>query len=234
MQNHPNKASIKNWHLQDRPREKAMQKGLDHLSDSELISILLSTGSRDKSALDLARELLQVVDHNLYQLGKQPYAAYCKIKGMGPAKAMILAAALELGRRRAASGPEEVPHFTSSSETYRFLGPRISDLNYEEFWVLYLNKGNRLIQALPLFKGGMSSVIADVKLIMKKAVEVGALSMILAHNHPSGRNQPSQSDIDLTRKVKEASKIFDIVLLDHVIIAGNNYYSFADQGIMPS
>jgi DNA repair protein RadC len=232
MLHHPNKASIKNWHEQDRPREKAMQKGLDHLSDSELISILLSTGSREKSALDLARELLANADHNLYQLGKQPFADFCKVKGMGPAKAIILASAIELGRRRAACSPMEAVKFGSSPDIFRYLGPRIADLEYEEFWVLYLNKGHRLIQAIPHFKGGMTSVVVDVKLIMRKAVELGALTMVLAHNHPSGRKQPSQHDIDITRKMKDACMLFDIILLDHMIIAGKDYFSFADEGVL--
>lgn len=232
MQKLPNASAIKNWHEQDRPREKAFNKGLDALTDSELLAILLATGTKEKSALDLARDLLTLADNSLDLLGKKQVADYCQIKGMGPAKAMVIAAALELGRRRASSSAPIVPHFTSSTDIFRFLGPRIADHAYEEFWVLYLNRGNRLIQAIPQFKGGMTSVITDVKLIMRKAIEVGAQCLILAHNHPSGRNQPSQADIDLTKRVKEACKFFDITLVDHIIVASKSYYSFADEGMM--
>ncbi len=232
MQNVPNTSAIKNWHEQDRPREKALHKGLDALSDSEIIAILLATGTKDRSALDLARDLLALADNNLDLLGKKPLADFCKVKGMGPAKAMILSAAIELGRRRSAVLPDPVTIFTSSSETFRFLGSRLYDLPHEEFWVLYLNKGNRLIQAVQQFKGGMASVSTDARIIMRKSIEVGAQCIILAHNHPSGRAVPSQADIDFTRKVKEACRVFDFILLDHVIIAGKNYYSFADQGVL--
>lgn len=232
MQAKPNNASIKQWHASDRPREKAIQRGLDALSDSELLSILIATGTRERSALDLARDLLAMVDNNLDALAKKSIRDYCEVKGMGTAKAVIIAAALELGRRRSSMPSAMRAGFSSSRDAYLLLGPRIADLTYEEFWVLYLNKANRLIQAMPQFKGGMSAVVVDVKIIMRKALELGAQGLILAHNHPSEQARPSQADIELTRKVREACATFDMTLIDHIIIAGKQYYSFADEGCL--
>ena len=229
MENYPYANNIKNWNVNDRPREKLMANGSSSLSDSELLSILIGTGTRNKTAVQLAKELLHSVQNNLDVLGKTPLSEIKKINGIGSAKAVTIVAALELGRRRASIDLPERPAFYSSEAVSQYMGPRLADLIHEEFWILFLSRSLRLITKQKLFSGGLHSVSADVKMIIKKAVEHSAGAIVLVHNHPSGSPDPSEADIIFTNKVKEACLIFDISLSDHVIVAGKNYYSFRDN-----
>jgi DNA repair protein RadC len=224
--------SIKNWDSKDQPREKLVQHGSRILSDAELIAILLGSGTRDMSAVELARKVLSLSSNNLSQLGRISISELTKVKGIGKAKAITLAAALELGRRRNGSDPEEKKSITSSREASELFIRYMSDLPHEEFWIAFLNRGNRIIEKNILSKGGVSGTITDVRMIMKRAVEVLASSIILCHNHPSGNLNYSKEDLQVTRKISEAASFFDVKLLDHIIVAGNKYFSFADEGLL--
>ncbi|HOE04278.1 MAG TPA: DNA repair protein RadC [Bacteroidales bacterium] len=224
------KTSIKNWASDDRPREKMIQKGTAALSDAELIAILLRTGSRDKSAVELAREILESSSNNLNLLGKKSISEFRKIKGIGMAKAVEIAAALELGRRRKMSEIIEKPSIRSSADAYQLFEPLVADLSHEEFWVALLNRANHVTDTFRLSQGGTAGTVMDVKIIMKRALEQLAHGIIISHNHPSGNRQPSDADRNITRKLAEAAKLFDIQLLDHIVVANHSYYSFADEG----
>ncbi|NLA24481.1 MAG: DNA repair protein RadC [Bacteroidales bacterium] len=226
------KTSIKNWALDDRPREKMLKKGHSALSDAELIAILIRTGSRDKSAVEIARELLDTSNNNLNLLGKKTISDFMKIKGIGTAKAVEIAAALELGRRRKLSEIIKKPKIKSSKDVFQLFEPLIADIAHEEFWVALLNRANQVIDTFKLSMGGTSGTIIDVKLIMKRALDNLAHGIIVAHNHPSGNLSPSSSDTKITRKISDAAKFFDIILLDHIIVANHTYYSYADEGRM--
>lgn len=223
--------SIKSWAEEDRPREKLLLKGKSALSDAELIAILLRTGVQGSSALDIAKKILHKVSGNLNELGKLTVNDIKKLeKGLGDTKSITIVAALELGRRRQASDIREKPVIRSSRDSFEYIYPEMADLNHEQFYVLYLNKSNRVIQYKNISAGGVSGTVADIKIILKYAVELLASSIIAVHNHPSGNINPSQADIDLTKKLREASKLLDVSLLDHLIIGDGNYYSFADKG----
>ena len=224
--------SIKYWSESDRPREKLMQKGIESLSDSELIAILIGSGNANKSAVGLAREVLESYNNNLNTLGKKSYKDFMKFRGIGEAKAVSIVAALELGRRRKLEDAEIQEKITSSSNAFNYFQPKIGDLAHEEFWIMFLNRANIVIDTMKISQGGTTGTVMDVKLIIKHAIERLAQGLIVAHNHPSGNKQPSDSDIQITKKIKEAAKLLDISLLDHIIIANNEYYSFADSGIM--
>lgn len=223
---------ITSWAEDDRPREKLMLKGRHALSDAELVAILLGSGSRNESAVELARRVLVLADNNLNELGNLQLKDLMKLKGIGEAKAITIAAALELGRRRKNQEPKEKRKIVASRDAFEELFPMLADLPHEEFWVILLNRANRVLESKNISKGGVSGTFVDPKSVFSYALEKNASSVILGHNHPSGNMQPSQADIDLTRKMKQAGLIIDISVQDHVIICGNNYYSFVDEGKM--
>ncbi len=224
--------NIKRWSPEDRPREKMLLKGTGALSDAELIAILIGSGSRNLSALDLSKRILEGVNNHLHELARVSVRDLTKIKGIGPAKAIAIVAALELGRRRKETDIQEKPKIGSSGEAYEVISADVMDLPHEEFWVLLLNRANRLIRKQRVSEGGVSGTVADPKLIFKCALDHLASGIIVVHNHPSGNRTASQSDIDLTKKLKEAGKFLEIQLLDHLIICGPKYFSFADEGMM--
>lgn len=221
---------ITDWAVEDRPREKLINKGTSSLSDAELLGILISSGTKNKSAVDLGRELLAMVNNNLNNLGKLSVSDLRKLQGIGPARAVTISAALELGRRRKLAEAEEVTGIKCSKDVADIFQPLLSDLLHEEFWILFLNRSNRVIAKMRLSQGGISGTVTDVRIIMKKAVECLASGIIVCHNHPSGNLNPSESDTKITHKIRDAGNLMDIQLLDHIIISGKDYYSFADNG----
>ena len=224
--------TIKGWSPEDRPREKLLLKGTSALSDAELIAILIGSGTANLSAVDVSKKALQQAGNNLHELAKLSVKDLMKVKGIGEAKAITIVAALELGRRRRAADTDEKPRISSSKEAFDQLAGDLMDLPHEEFWVLLLNRAHRVIKKKRISEGGVSGTVADPKIIFKMALEELASGVIVAHNHPSGNLSASQSDIDLTRKLKEAGKFLEIQLLDHVIICGQKYFSFADEGMI--
>lgn len=223
--------SIKNWAEDDKPREKLMLKGKTALSDAELVAILISSGSRNESAVSLSKRILSSVDNNLNALGKLSLKQLMEFKGIGEAKAVSIAAALELGRRRRAEESVELSKITSSKAVFEIMQPIIGELPHEEFWVLYLNNSNKIIHKSQLSKGGITGTVVDIRLIFKTALEHNAISVILTHNHPSGKLQASDADKDITKKLKVAGEQLDIKVLDHIIITETGYFSFQDEGI---
>jgi len=224
------KLSIKDWAVEDRPREKLMAKGIASLTDAELIAILIGSGNRDETAVQLSQKILIQVDNNLNELGKQTIAELMEFKGIGEAKAITIVAALELGKRRKLADILDKKQISGSYDAFEYFSPILCDLPHEEFWVLYLNRGNKIIEKYRISQGGLSSSTVDVRLIMKLALEKLASAIVLCHNHPSGTVYPSDSDIKLTRKIKAAAGIFDITLFDHIIVGNNKFYSFVDEG----
>lgn len=226
------KFSIKEWAVDDRPREKLLYKGKSHLSNAELIAILIGSGSRKESAVQLSKRILSSEKNNLHELGKLSVRDLCKFKGIGSAKAIAIIAALELGRRRRIQEAQERVKITSSRAVYELMQPVIGELPHEEFWVIYLNNSNKVIQQQQLSKGGITGTLVDVRLTLKKALELGATALILSHNHPSGTLLASEPDKQLTKKLKTAAHSLDIKVLDHVIVTENSYFSFADEGVL--
>ncbi|MEM7486519.1 MAG: DNA repair protein RadC [Bacteroidota bacterium] len=224
--------SIKNWADDDKPREKLVQKGRSALSDAELIAILIGSGNRGESAVQLSKRILASVNHNLNELGKLSVNQLIHFKGIGEAKAVTIAAALEIGRRRRGEEGEKISRVSSSKDVFELLHPLVGDLEHEEFWVVYLNNSNKVVHKSQLSKGGITGTLVDVRLVMKRALELGAVGIILAHNHPSGTVRPSSADKQITQKLKTASEALDIKILDHLILAEQDYFSFADQGIL--
>lgn len=222
---------INQWAEDDRPREKFLLKGKSSLSDSELLAILIGSGSRNESAVQLCQRILASTNNNLNQLGKISVNQLTNFKGIGEAKAISIAAALELGRRRRAEESIKLKKITSSKMVFEIMQPIIGELPHEEFWVLYLNNSNKVIHKSQLSKGGLTGTVVDVRLIFKTAFEHNAISIILTHNHPSGKLLASDADIQITKKIKEASKHLEINVLDHIIITENGFYSFNDEGI---
>ncbi len=223
---------ITSWSLDDRPREKLLEKGNKALSDAELIAILIGSGSRNESAVDLAKRILASTNANLNQLARLSLNDLQEFKGIGEAKAVSIVAALELGRRRRLETALEKPKITSSKNAFELMQPYIGDLNHEEFWVIYLNNSNKVLARQQLSKGGFTGTLVDTRLVLKKALEVSATGLILCHNHPSGKLTPSQSDKNLTKKIIEAGSVMDIKVLDHLIVTEKSYFSFADEGIL--
>ena len=223
---------ITDWAVEDRPREKLIQYGTSTLSDAELLGILISSGTKEKSAIDLGRELLGMVNNSLNALGKLTIADLTKIHGIGNARAVTIAAALELGRRRKLAEIPEVVQIKCSKDVADIFQPILADLLHEEFWILFLNRSNKVINRMKLSQGGISGTVTDVRLAMKKAIECLASGIIVCHNHPSGNLNPSESDSKITQKIKEAGNLLDIQLLDHLIISDKDYYSFADNGLI--
>ena len=228
QQNH----SIKYWAEDDRPREKLLLKGKKHLTDSELVAILLQTGTRHKTAVDLAKELLAFSGNSLLEFSNKSVQDFCQIKGIGKAKAMKLVAALELGRRRKEIDPPKRLKVNSSALAFELVRAYLEDMHHEEFYVLYLNRGNYVKQIKRMSVGGISGTIVDKRLIFKEALDCYATGIILAHNHPSGHPNPSDQDKKLTRKLVEIGNLMEIFVLDHLIVGRGSYYSFADEGIL--
>ncbi|MDW8331095.1 MAG: DNA repair protein RadC [Cyclobacteriaceae bacterium] len=228
----PGFLNIKKWAEEDRPREKLLLKGKASLSDAELIAILIGTGTASQSAVDLAKQILLSVDNNLDELAKLSVADLTKIKGIGEAKAIAIVSALELGRRRKDFTEKERPKINSSRLAFEEVKADLLDLPQEEFWILLLNRATQLIKKQKVSVGGIHATYVDAKVIFKYTLEAGASNIILAHNHPSGNSTPSPADLELTRKLKEGGKLLDIQLIDHIIVAGKSYLSFADEGLL--
>ncbi len=221
--------SIKNWSFDDRPREKLLQKGRNALTDAELIAILIRSGSKNESAVALSKRILASTDNQLHGLGKLTVQQLMNFKGIGEAKAITIVGALELGRRRRTGEVKDTARVNSSKGVFEEMYPVIGELDHEEFWIIYLNNGNKIVHKMLLSKGGIHSTVVDIRLVLKKALEVGATGIILAHNHPSGILQPSEADIETTGKLKNAAESLDIKVLDHLIISEKGYYSFSDE-----
>ncbi|MBL7764957.1 MAG: DNA repair protein RadC [Chitinophagaceae bacterium] len=224
---------IKSWSEEDRPREKLMMKGPQALSHAELLAILINTGTRDRTALDIAREILVRSRDNLQELGKMSLTDIRKIKGMGDKKSITVLAALELGKRRQLADALENPKITTSRDGFNLLQPYFMGLTAEQFYVLYLSHSNRVVSVQPVSQGGITATVVDPRILFKKALELnGVTQMVMAHNHPSGNLTPSEADKKLTQKVKEAGLLLEIRLIDHLIISENRYYSFSDEGML--
>jgi DNA repair protein RadC len=223
--------NIKELDITDRPREKLLDKGQSQLSDSELLAIILGSGNREKNAVELAQEILHSTENHLSSLAKLSLSDLQQFKGIGEAKAINIVAALELGKRRKSSPTKERVKITSSKDAFDSLYHNFADLHNEEFWILALNRANQIIKKVCISHGGFSGTVADPKVIFKKALELSASSIILAHNHPSGNTTPSQPDTMLTTKLIEAGKFLDLPVLDHLIFGENDFYSFKDEGI---
>lgn len=216
----------------DRPREKFLFKGKNALSDAELLAIIMGSGSRDESAVELARKILQSVENNWHHLSRLQIADLMKFKGVGEAKAISIAAALEIGRRRAAQEIPDRTQIKSSNDIFVLLSPFLSDLQTEEFWAIFLNQNNRVLGKSQLSSGGINQSVVDVRILFKAAIDQFATALVIAHNHPSGNLKPSTEDVKITKQIAEAGKILNIQLLDHVIIAQNSYFSFADESML--
>ena len=224
--------SIKQWAKDDRPREKLLLKGAESLSDSELLAILIVNGTRSKTAIDLAKEIMVLGKNNLPELGKLSVKELMKVKGIGEAKAITIVAALEIGRRRQAMNYREKAIMTSSTDVANYLQSLLKDYRHEVFAVMFLNRSNKINHFEIVSEGGITGTVADPRIILKKALEEDAVSIILCHNHPSGSLKPSRADEDLTHKIKEAAKYFDIRVLDHMIVSDAGCFSFADEGLL--
>ena len=222
---------ITNWSEEDKPREKLMLKGKSVLSDAELIAILIGSGNRNESAVDLSKRILGGIDNNLNALGKLTIQQLMKFKGIGEAKAISIIAAMELGRRRRTEDVVDLTKITSSQTIFQIMQPIIGELPHEEFWIIYLNNSNKVISKSQLSKGGITGTLVDTRLVFKVALEMGATSLILCHNHPSGTIMPSDADKLITKKLKLAGDSLDVKVLDHLIITETKYYSFVDEGI---
>lgn len=225
------KLTIKEWNADDRPREKMLAKGISALSDAELLAILISTGTKSQSALDLARAVLSSADNNLHLLGKRDISDLIKIGGIGEAKAVTIMAALELGRRRGNADLERA-EIKQGRDVFNIMQPIIGDLPHEEFWVLFLNRRNHMIDRVLISSGGVSGTTVDVRIIMKKAIERLASTLILVHNHPSGNITASAEDKNLTKRIVDAAKLLEINVVDHVIIADKDFFSFSEHGMI--
>lgn len=223
--------AITAWAEEDRPREKMLSKGKIALTDGELLAILLGSGTVGESAVALAQRILSDVDYNLHELGKRSVRDLQRYKGVGEAKAIAIAAALELGRRRQLSDLRERPRITGSRDAFQAIAPLLTDLHHEEFWLLMLNKANEVFARERLSTGGMAGTVVDAKILFKAALDARAAAIIAVHNHPSGNLQPSQADLDLTQRLRKAGELLDLPLLDHLIVSERGYYSFADEGM---
>jgi DNA repair protein RadC len=226
------KLNIKEWAVEDRPREKMLAKGPRSLSDAELIAILIGSGNPEETAVELSRRMLTSVGNNLSELGRKSIDYLKTFNGIGEAKAVSIVAALELGKRRREAGVFVKNKITGSKDAAEYFQPLLGDLNHEEFWVLLFDRGNKIIDSFMVSQGGISGTVIDVRLILKSAIEKLASAMILCHNHPSGTMQASEADLKITKKIKDAAKLMDILVLDHIIIGQNSYLSLADEGIL--
>jgi DNA repair protein RadC len=232
MESYTNRLTIKNWAEDDRPREKLLIKGKNALSDAELIAILLGSGNANETAVDVAKKILGNVKENLIELSKLGVRELEQFKGVGKARAVVIIAALELGKRRNESIVIAKEKITHSKDAFEIFRSTMGDLPYEEFWIILLNKANKVIQKCSISEGGISGTVVDPKKIFKIVLDHHASSIILGHNHPSGNVQPSEADHKITRKIKDAGMMLDVAVLDHLIIGDDKYYSFADEGVM--
>lgn len=226
------KKPINSWVKEERPREKLIQKGASSLTDSELVAILLGSGSRDMSAVELSQLLLKGANYKFSQLARLSYDELLKVKGIGQAKAVSLIAALEVGRRRKLEVAEEKKKVTSSSDVAGHFVPVLQDAINEEFWILLLNRANYVIEKIKISQGGLAGTVTDVRIILKHALDKRASSLILCHNHPSGNKNPSSADRKITTRIKEAAAYLELNVLDHIIIYEDQYLSFADEGLL--
>jgi len=224
--------SIKNWNDDDRPREKMVMKGVGSLSNSELIAILINNGQHNRSALQIAKDVMRLGSDNLNELGKFSFEDLPKIKGIGEAKAITISAAMELGRRRQGTAMLEKVKISSSNEIADYLQTALKDYSYEVFAVVFLNRANKIKSFQMISTGGLTGTVADPRIILKKALEEEATSLVLVHNHPSGNLKPSRADEELTQKIRLAASYMDIMVLDHIIVSEEGYYSFADEGLL--
>ncbi|MCU7616476.1 DNA repair protein RadC [Chryseobacterium sp. PBS4-4] len=224
--------SIKFLAEDDRPREKFLLKGKNSLSDSELLAIIMGSGSRDETAVELARKILTSVNNNWHQLSLLTIKDLTKFKGVGEVKAISIATALEIGRRRASQEIPEKPQISSSNDAYQILKLHLADLRTEEFWAVFLNQSNKVIHIAQLTQGGINQSIVDIRIVFKTALDHFATGIIISHNHPSGNLKPSAEDIQITKTIKEAGNLMNVQLLDHLIITQNSYLSFADEGLL--
>ena len=225
-----NYLSIKNWAEDDRPREKLLNKGASVLSDAELLAIMIGSGSRNESAVQLCRKILKASHDNLNELARLSIDELCKFKGIGEAKAITISAALELGNRRKTNEVRERARITQSRDLFELFEPILLDLKHEEFWVALLNGANKVLDVKRLMQGGTRQTVVDIPMILKMSLEKSAPAIAVAHNHPSGQDNPSREDDAITQRIKKGCEAIDIRLLDHIIIAGGKYYSFADEG----
>jgi DNA repair protein RadC len=229
MDNLP-KLTINQWAEEDRPREKMMSRGVEVLSDAELLAILIGSGNTEESAVELMRRVLASCNNNLNELGKWALHDYLRFKGLGPAKATTIMSALELGKRRKVQDTKEQAIITCSTDIYYHFYPLMCDLLQEEFWVMLLNQTNKVLNKIRISSGGIDAVHADVRTILREALIYRATGIVLCHNHPSGNKYPSPEDVKLTEKIQQSAQIMDIRLSDHLIICDGSYYSFADEG----
>jgi len=227
-----NKLSIKQWQEEERPREKLTIKGAAALSDAELIAIILGSGHKDETAVDVARNLISSNENSLRELAKLPVGKLMERKGIGPSKAIAITAVFEIAKRYSSTEIKSLAQIQSSAYAAKIISPILRDLSHEECWVMYLNRANKLISKERLSIGGVSATVVDIKIVIKNALDKLASSIILIHNHPSGNPKPGENDKVQTRLLKDAAALFDISLIDHLIIAGDEYFSFADDGIM--
>ncbi len=223
---------IRSWAEEDRPREKMMLKGKHSLSEVELLAILIGSGNAKETAVDVARRILSTCENDLNKLSRFTLADLQKIKGIGEAKSIMIAAAFELGRRKKETPASEALKITGSHDAVSIFQPVLGDLLHEEFWILFLNRANRIITKEKISSGGMSGTVADPRMIFKAALDHKAVAIILCHNHPSGNNKPSQADITLTKNMAEAGKVLEISVLDHIIVTQRGFFSFADEGLI--
>ncbi len=226
------KLTIKSWAEEDRPREKLLLKGKQSLTDAELLAIIIGSGNAEQSAVELSRQILASIQHDLFELGKKPVDYLMQFKGIGEAKAISIVAALELGRRRSKAETKPQDKIVSDKEVFEIMSPILSDLPHEEFWIICLNRNNRFISKHKISSGGVSGTVADMKMIFNIAIKELASCLILCHNHPSGNLNPSEIDRKLTRNAVESGKLLEILVLDHIIIAHNNYYSFLNNNLL--
>ncbi|WP_298148287.1 DNA repair protein RadC [Flavobacterium sp.] len=228
-----NEGPINTWHESEQPREKLSTKGVNALSDSELLAIILGSGFKSKSVVAVARHMLNFNQNKLHVLANQSLTDLKKFKGIGTAKAVAILAAFELGRRRELEAAQEQKTFKTSNEMYQYLKPLIGYLEHEEFWVVYLNNSNKILSSVKISSGGLTCTVVDIRVIFKQALQLSAVAIILAHNHPSGNVNPSKQDFEITQKIALAGKQLDIAVLDHIIVSSNNYYSFKREEEMP-
>ena len=228
----PKSFSIKNWSQDDRPREKLRDKGARSLSNAELMAILIGSGTVQETAVDLSKRILASVGHDLQSVGKLSITQLMRFKGIGEAKAIKIAAAMEISCRRRETDQKKLNKINTSRSVFEIMNPLLGHLSHEEFWVLFLNNSNKILAKTHLSKGGMTSTIVDVRIVMKQALEHSATAIVLVHNHPSGVPNPSESDTLLTEKFKSAAESLDIRVLDHIIVTEKNYFSFADESLL--
>ena len=225
-------SKIKNWSVEDRPREKLMKQGIQYLSNAELLALIIGSGTKEMNAVELARMILLSARNNLNELGKLSVEELIKVKGIGVAKAITLVAALELGSRKGKSYSEEKVIIKNSQTAFDILHAKIGELQHEEFWILVMNRAHKVLDTMKISQGGITGTVIDTRMILKYAIDKRATSLIVSHNHPSGNKKPSEADINITTKIKNAAALMDITLLDHIIIADKSYFSFADEGLL--